>query len=375
MNALDLLKSRGFLHHCTDEDAIRARMDAGPVTFYVGFDPTADSLHVGHLVPLMAMAHLERAGHIAVPLVGGGTVLIGDPSFKDATRELLPTETVEANKAKIASQVARFAPGSAVVDNAEWLLKLNYVSFIRDVGRHFSVNAMVKADSMRTRLERNQGLSFLEFNYPLLQAYDFLELHRRHGCVLQVGGSDQWFNIVSGVDLVRRVTGQEVHGLTTPLLTTATGAKMGKTVGGAVWLDPAKVSPFDYAQFWYNCDDRDVERFLRLFTFLSDARIAEAVRGDIRQAKRLLADEATAVIHGRDVLVPEHGTAFPASTVDVLVASGLAPSKGAARRLIEQGGVTVDGEKVASADAKIERPCVVKVGKRKAVSVVGVAAE
>ncbi len=368
MNAIDILKARGFFNQCTDEDALRKRMDEGPVTFYVGFDPTADSLHVGHLVQVMAMANLHRAGHVAIPVVGGGTVQVGDPSFKDETRELLTPERMEANKAKIAAQLAKFAPG-ALVDNADWLMKLNYVEFIRDIGRHFSVNVMVKAESMKQRLERGQGLSFLEFNYPLLQSYDFLELYRRFGCVLQVGGGDQWFNIISGADLIRRVEGGQAWGLTTPLLTTASGAKMGKTVAGAVWLDAEKVSPFDYNQYWYNCDDRDVEKFLKLFTFLPLEQIEDAVRGDIRAAKRLLADEATAIVHGRDVLVPEHAAVLPAPVVDLLVASGLAKSKGEARRLIEGGGISIGSDKVATIDAVMSAPGLLRAGKKRAVSV------
>lgn len=369
MNAIDILKARGFYNQCTDEDALRKLLDEGPVTFYVGFDPTADSLHVGHLVQVMAMANLSRAGHKAIPVVGGGTVQVGDPSFKEETRELLTPERMAANKAKIGAQLARFAPGE-LVDNADWLMKLNYVEFIRDIGRHFSVNVMVKAESMKQRLERGQGLSFLEFNYPLLQAYDFLELYRRFGCRLQVGGGDQWFNIISGADLIRRVEGGAAYGLTTPLLTTASGAKMGKTVAGAVWLDPEKVSPYDYNQYWYNCDDRDVEKFLKLFTFLPLEQIEDAVKGDIRAAKRLLADEATAIVHGRDTSIPELAAALPAPVIDLLVASGLAKSKGEARRLIDNGGIAIGAEKVASYDAVMHAPGLLKAGKKRAVSVV-----
>ncbi|MES2640022.1 MAG: tyrosine--tRNA ligase [Myxococcota bacterium] len=363
MNAIDILKARGFFNQCTDEDALRKLMDEGPVTFYVGFDPTADSLHVGHLVQVMAMANLHRAGHKAIPVVGGGTVQVGDPSFKDETRELLTPERMEANKAKIGAQLAKFAPGT-LVDNADWLMKLNYVEFIRDIGRHFSVNVMVKAESMKQRLERGQGLSFLEFNYPLLQSYDFLELYRRYGCRLQVGGGDQWFNIISGADLIRRVEGGSAFGLTTPLLTTASGAKMGKTVAGAVWLDAEKVSPFDYNQYWYNCDDRDVEKFLKLFTFLPIEQIEEAVKGDIRAAKRLLADEATAIVHGRDVLVPKHVTTLPKKLVDLLVETGLVPSKSEARRKLNDG-VRFGGEKLHDPDFVVASPGTLQLGKKK----------
>ncbi len=369
MNAIDVLKERGFFNQCTDEAELRTLFDAGPVTFYVGFDPTADSLHVGHLVQVMAMANLVRAGHKAIAVVGGGTVQVGDPSFKEETRELLSPERMAQNKARIGAQLARFSAGE-LVDNADWLLALNYVEFIRDIGRHFSVNVMIKADSMRQRLERGQGLSFLEFNYPLLQAYDFLELYRRYGCRLQVGGGDQWFNIISGADLIRRCEGGAAYGLTTPLLTTASGAKMGKTVAGAVWLDPEKVSPFDYGQYWYNCDDRDVERFLKLFTFLPISQIEEVMKGDIRAAKRLLSDEATGIVHGREVLVPEHAVELPALVLDVLVASGLAASKGEARRFIDGGGIRFEGVPVTAYDASIAVPGLLRAGKKRQMRVV-----
>jgi tyrosyl-tRNA synthetase len=384
MHVIDQLRARGFLHQLTDEAALRARMDAGPVTFYCGFDPTADSLHVGHLLPLMLMTHLARAGHDPIAVVGGGTAMVGDPSGRDDSRDLLDTARIDANKAAIRAQIARFCDGR-LVDNAEWLLGLGYIAFLRDIGRHFSVNRMLTAESVKLRLERNHGLSFLEFNYALLQSYDFVELHRRYGCILQVGGQDQWFNIVSGIDLVRRLEGAETYGLTLPLLTTASGAKMGKTAAGAVWLSAARTSPFDYRQFWYNCDDRDVERFLKLFTFLTPDEIAALVAGDIREAKRVLAREATAIVHGREAAeaadaaaraavagsstedTPELAHVLPAPLLDILVAAGLTASRGEGRRLVAQGGVSVDGARVTDPGMEVPAPCLVRVGKKKAV--------
>ena len=363
MSVIDTLKARGFFNQCTDEEALGKRLAEGPTTFYIGFDPSSDSLHVGHLVQLMAMANLARAGHRAIAVLGGGTVQVGDPSFREETRQLLTPEQIDANKVKIAAQLRKFAEGE-LVDNADWLLKLNYIQFLRDIGRHFSVNVMVKSEGMRQRLERNQGLSFIEFNYPLLQAYDYLELYRRHGCELQVGGGDQWFNILSGADLIRRVEGKIAWGLTTLLLTTATGAKMGKTVAGAVWLDSEKLSPFDYRQYWYNCDDRDIGRFLRLFTFLPLAEIAELEKGDYRAAKVRLADEATRIVHG-DWEIPSFAIALPAPLVKVLVESGMVTSNGEARRAIKDGGVRVDGAKVTDTKASLDAPALVEVGKKK----------
>lgn len=369
MHILDTLKARGFWHQCTDEDGLRAALSAGPVTFYCGFDPTADSLHAGGLVQLMLMAHLSRAGHRAIAVVGGGTVRVGDPSGRDATREMLDDARIEANKVGIRAQIAKFCEGE-LVDNADWLLGLRYIDFLRDIGSLFSVNRMLTAESVKLRLERGQGLSFIEFNYPLLQSYDFLELHRRNRCTLQVGGADQWFNIVSGIDLVRRLESATVFGLTTPLLTTSSGAKMGKTAAGAVWLDAAKLSPFDYSQYWYNCEDADVERFLKLFTFLPIPQIEDAMKGDIRAAKRLLADEATAIVHGRAWSVPEHAVALPASILDVLVATGLAESKSDARRLVQQGGVSLDDVKVDDQKAMMSAAGTLKAGKKKVARVV-----
>jgi tyrosyl-tRNA synthetase len=383
---LDTLQERGFWNQCTDETGLRRRMEAGPLAFYIGFDPTADSLHAGSLVQLMAMAHLSRAGHHAIAVVGGGTARVGDPSGRDETRELLDDQRLEVNKRGIAAQIARFCQGR-MVDNAEWLMGLGYVAFLRDIGRHFSVNNMLTAESVRARLERNQGLSFIEFNYALLQAYDFLELYRRHGCVLQVGGGDQWYNIVCGMDLIRRLEGGQSWGLTTPLLTTVTGAKMGKTARGAVWLDPVKVPPYAYFQYWMNVDDRDVVRFSRLFTFTDVAEIDARAAADVRAAKRSLAREATAILHGEPEAaaadeaaaaafaggvasgMPTLACPLPIALVDVLVNSGLAKSKGEARRLIQQGGVSVGDDRVDSLTATVEHACVVWAGKKRAVRV------
>ena len=268
-NVLDVLLERGFVDQISDEEGLREALQQ-PITCYVGFDPSADSFHVGNLVPIMALMHLQRHGHRAIAVVGGGTGLIGDPSGKTEMRKLLSTERIERNVLRLKSQLSQyFDSGDAkalMLDNAEWLTRLNYIAFLRDIGRHFSVNRMLAAEAYRARLEK--GLNFIEFNYMPLQAYDYLHLHREYGCVLQMGGSDQWGNILAGVDLVRRVEGETVWAIVFPLLTTASGAKMGKTEKGAVWLDPQRVSPYDFYQFWVNTEDPDVEGFLALFTLL-----------------------------------------------------------------------------------------------------------
>jgi tyrosyl-tRNA synthetase len=372
-------RERGFLHQITDEPALSARLEAGPVTAYVGFDCTADSLHVGHLLSIMLLRLFQKHGHRPIVLVGGGTTKVGDPSGKDEARQLLSEAAIEANKAGIRRSFASFldfSEGRALMlDNAEWLDRLGYIAFLRDVGRHFSVNRMLSMDSVRLRLERDQPLSFLEFNYMLLQSYDFLELHRRHGAILQMGGSDQWGNIVMGADLIRRMAGSEAFGLTTPLLTTASGAKMGKTAAGAVWLNPDRLSPFDYWQFWRNAEDADVGRFLALFTDLpmAEVRRLAALRGaEINEAKKLLATEATALLHGRGAALAAAETArrtfedgeaaetlpfvthpLPAPVVDLAVAAGLAASKGEARRLIAQHGLRLNDRVVAEVTAQV----------------------
>ena len=304
---LRTLVSRGYLHQCTDLEALDAAAASGRITGYIGFDATADSLHVGSLIPIMLLRHLQRAGHRPVVLMGGGTTKVGDPSGKDKSRQLLSNDQIAANIAGIRRVFERFldfdGDGALMTDNSEWLDTLRYIPFLREYGRHFSVNRMLGFESVKQRLDREQPLSFLEFNYMVLQAYDFLELGRRYGCHLQMGGSDQWGNIVCGVELGRRAAGLDLYGLTSPLLTTASGAKMGKTADGAVWLNPDRVSPYEYWQYWRNSEDADVGRFLRLFTELSLDEVArlEALDGaEINEAKAILATEATALCHGRE---------------------------------------------------------------------------
>jgi tyrosyl-tRNA synthetase len=367
---LQAARERGFVHQVTDEAALAAKLRAGPVSGYIGFDCTADSLHVGHLMSIMLLRLFQRTGNSPVVLIGGGTTKVGDPSGKDEARQLLTEEAIEANKAGIRRSFESFLTfgegptGAAMLDNAAWLDRLLYIPFLRDVGRHFSVNRMLTMDSVRLRLERDQPLSFLEFNYMLLQSYDFLELHRRRGVALQMGGSDQWGNIVMGADLVRRMAGAEAFGLTTPLLTTASGAKMGKTAAGAVWLNADRLPPYDYWQYWRNTEDADVGRFLLLFTDLpaEEARRLSALRGaETNEAKKVLATEATALLHGRGAAdaaaetarrafeageaadtLPGIEAALPATVVDLLAAAKFVASKGEARRLVAQGGVRLN---------------------------------
>jgi len=372
-------RARGFIHQTTDAAALEARLKAGPVAGYIGFDATADSLHVGSLVQIMLLRLMQRTGHRPVVLMGGGTTKVGDPSFRDDARPLLTDAQIEVNKAGIRRAFDAFLDfgpdGAIMLDNAEWLDALLYVPFLRDIGRHFSVNRMLTMDSVRLRLDREQNLSFLEFNYMLLQSFDFLELYRRHGVVLQMGGSDQWGNIVMGADLIRRVTGAEAHVITTPLLTTASGAKMGKTAAGAVWLNADRVSAYDYWQFWRNTEDADVGRFLKLFTDLPLDEVArlEALQGaEINDAKKLLATEATRLLHGTAAAeaaaetarrtfeegaaaetLPSLTAALPAPIVDLLASSGLCASKGEARRMIAQGGVRLNDVPVADAAATV----------------------
>ena len=372
---LTTLSQRGYIHQMTDAGALDALAAAGVVPGYIGFDPTAPSLHVGSLVQIMLLRRLQQTGHKPIVLMGGGTGKIGDPSFKDEARKLLDHDGIAGNVASIKRIFERFltfgdGPTDAVmVDNADWLDRLEYIPFLRDVGRHFSVNRMLSFDSVKLRLDREQSLSFLEFNYMILQAYDFLELSRRAGCQLQMGGSDQWGNIVNGVELARRMDGAEVFGLTTPLITTADGGKMGKTMAGAVWLHEDQLPHFDYWQFWRNTDDRDVGRFLRLFTDLplDEIRRLEALPGaEINEAKKLLATEVTAMCRGRAAAdeaaetarrtfeegaggdaLPRFAVTGAIGIVDALVGLGFAASKGEARRLIAGGGARVEGEKVS----------------------------
>src|SRR5437764_252780 len=315
---LAVAAERGFIHQCTDMEALDARLRAGPLAAYVGYDCTADSLHIGNLMSIMLLRIFQQTGNKPIVLMGGGTTRIGDPSGKDEARQLLDDAQIAHNMAGIRKVFANFlqfgdGPGDAImVNNADWLDELRYIPFLRDVGRHFSVNRMLTQDSVRLRLDRDQPLSFLEFNYLILQAYDFLELSRRFGCELQMGGSDQWGNIVAGVDLARRADGRTLFGLTTPLLATASGAKMGKTAQGAVWLNTERLRPFDYWQYWRNSEDADVGRFLRLFTELPLPEIAKLEKlrdAEINEAKKVLATEATALAHGRDAAEAAAGTA------------------------------------------------------------------
>jgi tyrosyl-tRNA synthetase len=367
--------ARGFVHQCTDTDGLQAALKAGIVPGYIGFDCTADSLHVGSLVQIMLLRLLQRHGHQPVVLMGGGTTRIGDPSGKDESRQLLTDDQIAANMAGIRSCFAPFlsfgtGPADAIMpDNNDWLGGLGYIPLLRDVGVHLTVNRMLTFDSVRLRLDREQPLTFLEFNYMILQSYDFRELFRRHGVRLQMGGSDQWGNIVSGIDLVRRTEGAIVFGLTTPLITTASGAKMGKTAQGAVWLNAGRLPPFDYWQFWRNTEDADVGRFLRLFTDLDLTETArlEALGGaEINEAKKILATEATALLHGRAaaeaaaeaarltfeqgaaaealplVTIPADGLAEGVPVFRLFVLAGFAASNAEARRLVRGGGARLD---------------------------------
>ena len=372
---------RGFVHQCTDFETLDARLRGGRVTAYVGYDCTADSLHVGHLMWIMLLRLYQKCGHKPIVLGGGGTTRIGDPSFRDEARPLLADEQIARNMASIRRIFAKFltfgdGPTDAIeVNNADWLDELRYIPLLRDIGRHFSVNRMLAQESVRLRLEREQPLTFLEFNYPILQAYDFLVLARRFGCELQMGGSDQWGNIVAGVELARRADGRTLFGLTTPLIAAASGAKMGKSLGGAVWLNPERLSPYEYWQFWRNTEDADVGRFLRLFTELPLDEVGRLERldgGEINEAKKVLATEATALCHGRQAAIaaaesaratfevggfaPELPTvavrreelATGIAAFEMFAGAKLATSKGEARRLIRGGGARVNDRPVKS---------------------------
>ena len=376
---LRAIVDRGFLHQATDFYGLDAALCKGPVTAYIGFDCTAPSLHVGSLLQIMILRHLQKSGHKPVVLMGGGTTKIGDPTGRDLSRQMLTEEVIQANKdgiKKVFSKFLSFGEGptdAVMVDNDDWLSTINYISVLRDFGQHFSVNRMLTFDSVRLRLEREQPLSFLEFNYMILQAYDFLELNRRLNVTLQMGGSDQWGNIVNGVELGRRVDQAELFGLTSPLMTTASGAKMGKTAQGAVWLNAEQLSPYDYWQFWRNTDDADVARFLKLFTELpldEIARLAALEGAGINEAKKVLATEATTLAHGRDAALQAEETArttfeqgglgddLPTVEIErsalekgvgilnLLRQAGLSASNGEAKRLIQGGGARVNDAKV-----------------------------
>jgi tyrosyl-tRNA synthetase len=385
---LRLLDERGYIHQITDAEGLDDLASREIVPGYVGFDATASSLHVGHMVQIMLLRRLQQAGHKPIVVMGGGTTKIGDPSGKDESRKLLSHENIQTNITSIRTSFEHFlafgdGPTDAImIDNDDWLADLEYIPFLRDVGMHFTINRMLTFDSVRLRLDREQPLTFLEFNYMILQAYDFLELSRRVGCRLQLGGSDQWGNIVNGTELTRRIDGTQLYGVTTPLITTADGAKMGKTAKGAVWLNPDQLSPYDYWQYWRNTQDADVGRFLRLFTDLPLDEIArlEALDGaEINDAKKILADAATAMAHGDHAAVEAAetarktfeeggaGEALPTlkvsgstSLVEALVGLGLVASKNEARRLIAQGGARIDGQPIGE-DVPIAVTCDVRI--------------
>jgi tyrosyl-tRNA synthetase len=401
MNVYDVFKERGFVEQVSDEDKTRAMLEKSS-TCYIGFDPTLDSFHAGSLVPIMALAHMQRHGHQVIALLGGGTAMIGDPSGKTELRKLITKETIDANGEKLKVQLSRFIDFSddraLMLDNAAWLRPLNYIDFLRDIGRHFSVNRMLAAETYRARLET--GLNFLEFNYMLLQSYDYLQLYRTYQCTLQMGGNDQWGNILAGADLIRRLEQGEVEALTFPLLETASGAKMGKTERGALWLDAGRTSPYEYYQYWINTDDRDVGRFLALFTFLDMdevRRLSSLAGADLRQAKEKLAFEVTRLNHGEEeaikardasralfagVVVAED-SAVPTFEIDkdrldagvpafiLFAETGLAATRGEARRLITQGGAYVNDRRVESFDETVtsaellDDSILLRVGKKK----------
>jgi tyrosyl-tRNA synthetase len=387
MGPLEYLQARGYVQDVSDPEGLRAAFANGVVTAYVGFDPTAPSLHVGHLLGMMMLATVQRFGHRPIALAGGGTALVGDPSGKTATRAIVSEEEIRSNLERILPQLARQLdfeggrwgdnPSALLLNNADWLLPLRYIPFLRDIGRHFSVNEMLAAETYRQRLETT-GLNFVEFNYRLVQAYDFLHLHRTLDCTLQMGGSDQWGNIVAGVELIRKADGDRAFALVCPLLTTASGQKMGKTEGNSVWLDPALTSPYDFYQYWRNVDDADVERLLRLYTFLPKSRIAELTAGEgaeLREAKRALAWEVTAATHGEAATASAEAAAhalfrgepdaddpnIPTTEIpgteladltlaDAFVRAGLVASRGEARRKTAEGALWLDGQRIDDVD-------------------------
>ncbi len=393
-NVFETLSERGFIKQTTNAEQAARLLAEEQVTYYVGFDPTASSLHVGSLVPIMAMAHLQRAGHKPIAIIGGGTTMIGDPTDKTEMRPMLLQEQISANGTAILSQLQRYlnldnTPTNATksqtpskvggfFNNADWLLSINYIEFLRDIGKHFRVNEMIKAEGYKQRLDRELGLSFLEFNYQLLQAYDYLYLFREYGCRLQLGGDDQWGNILAGVDLIRRIEGERVHAVTFPLLTTASGAKMGKTADGAVWLDAERTSPYEFYQYWINVDDRDVSRFLAYFTFLpieEVRRLGKLEHEAIREAKEVLAYEVTRLAHGKaeadkaqttsraafgggnlnDAEMPMTHIAADRLDSGIPIMTlfhevGLANSRSEARRLIQQGGAYINEKQYRAID-------------------------
>ncbi len=379
---LRALSDRGFIHQITDATGLDARAQSGVISAYIGFDATADSLHIGSLVQIMLLRRLQQSGHRPIVLMGGGTTKVGDPSGRDETRQLLTEEQINANITGIRATFTRFLDfgagpsGAIMANNDDWLKDLQYIDFLRDVGRHFTINRMLTMDSVKLRLEREQPLTFLEFNYMIMQGYDFVELNKRHGCTLQMGGRDQWGNIVQGVELGRRMNEAQLFGLTSPLITTSSGAKMGKTASGAVWLNPNRLSPYDYWQFWRNTEDGDVGRFLRLFTDLplqEITRLEKLKDAEVNVAKEILATEATRLCHGEASAGEAAATAArafgggaaeglptfllktgeQATIIDVAIALGMAASRSEARRLIDQGGVRLNDQTVTAATASV----------------------
>ncbi len=396
-NVFDVLKERGLIAQTTHEEEIRELLGKEKVTFYIGFDPTADSLHVGHFLQIVVMRHMQNAGHRPIALVGGGTAMVGDPSGRTDMRQMMTVDTINYNCERFKKQlscIVDFSEGKAImVNNADWLRNLNYIEFLRDIGSCFSVNEMLRAKCFQTRLEK--GLSFLEFNYMLMQSYDFLELYKKYGCTIELGGDDQWSNILGGIDLVRRKENKQVYGMTFTLLTTSDGKKMGKTAKGALWLDPEKVTPYDFYQYWRNVDDADVCRLLKMVTFvpMNEIREMETWEGAaLNQAKARLAFEVTKLVHGEDEAAKAKQTAesifaggvggdMPStelnaaelsdetSLLDIMLAAKLIPSKGEGRRLITQGGVSVDDVKITDPTYTVSKDAlkdgiVIKKGKK-----------
>ncbi len=380
MSVYDVLKERGFIQQLTHEEEIKSLLENEKITFYTGYDPTADSLTAGHFLTLMAMAHMQRAGHRPIALIGGGTTMVGDPSGRTDMRKMLSFEQIQSNAERFKSQMENlidFSDGKAImVNNANWLMKLNYIEFLRDIGAHFSVNRMLTAECFKKRLEK--GLSFLEFNYMLMQSYDFLQLNERYGCIMQLGGDDQWSNIIQGVDLIRKKTGRPAYGMTFTLLTTSDGQKMGKTQKGALWLDPNKTTPFEFYQYWRNIADSDVEKCLALLTFLpmDEVRRLGALKDkEINEAKKVLAFEVTKTVHGEEeaaraaaaaealfgsgnsmdnvpsASIPE--SLLNSKVLDVLIEAKIIPSKSEGKRLIQQGGLYINDEKISDLDTVI----------------------
>jgi tyrosyl-tRNA synthetase len=398
MTLFEELQRRGLIAQMTHEEEIKEHLANNKVTFYIGFDPTADSLHVGHFLQMIVMSHMQRAGHRVIALLGGGTTMVGDPSGKTDMRKMMTQEQIQANADKFKIQMSKFIDFSdenkaIMVNNAEWLLKANYVDFLREVGVHFSVNRMLSAECFKSRLER--GLSFIEFNYMLMQSYDFLVLNDKYNCTMQFGGDDQWSNIIGGVELVRRARGKSVYGMTFTLLTTSEGKKMGKTEKGALWLDPEKTTPFEFYQYWRNVDDADVIRCLKMLTFLpiEEIEAMEAWEGsELNKAKQILAYELTKVVHGEDEADKAQEAALalfggggdtenmPTTEIilengqigllDLLVKTALTPSKGEARRVVEQGGLTINNIKITdplhivTAGDFVDNELIIKKGKK-----------